>query len=65
MRDMIMNLERESKQMSGTRGLEPKYDEQTFIVRLDRKFRRQYEDLLQHYQVETIFCFYRSILIFI
>jgi meckelin len=51
-RDMIMNLERESNQMSGTRGLQPKSDEQTFIVKIDLAFRSQYEILLQNYQVK-------------
>jgi meckelin len=51
MKDMIMNLERESKQMSGTRGLQPKSDEQTFIIKSDRSFRKQYDYLLGSYQV--------------
>jgi meckelin len=50
-RDMIMNLERESNRMSGTRGLQAKSDEQTFIVRIDRTFRSQYEILLRNYEV--------------
>jgi len=55
MRDMIMNLEREANQMSGTRGLQPKSDEQTFIMRIDRTFRSQYEILLRSYQVRRYF----------
>jgi hypothetical protein len=55
MRDMIMNLEREANQMSGTRGLQPKSDEQTFIMRMDRTFRSQYEILLRSYQVRRYF----------
>ncbi len=51
MRDMMLNLEREGKQMSGTRGLQAKSDEQTFIMRVDRTFRLQYELLLRSYQV--------------
>lgn len=51
MKDMIMNLERESKKMSGTRGLEAKSNEQTFIVRIDRRLRMEYERLLFTYQV--------------
>ena len=51
MREMILNLEREAKQMSGTRGLEAKSDEQTFIMRIDQTFRLQYELLLRNYQV--------------
>jgi meckelin len=52
MRDMIMNLERESKQMSGTRGLEAESDEQTFIVRINGQFRLQYEAFLRDYEVK-------------
>ncbi len=51
MRDMLLNLEREGKQMSGTRGLEAKSDEQTFIMRIDPSFRLQYEILLRSYEV--------------
>jgi len=53
-KDMIVNLGRESKQMSGTRGLEAKSDEQTFIVRIDRRLRMEYERLLFTYQVKMI-----------
>lgn len=51
LKEMIMNLERESKQMSGSRGLEAKSNEQTFIVRIDRRLRMEYERLLFTYQV--------------
>jgi meckelin len=51
MRDMIGNLDRESKQMSGTRGLQTKSDDQLFIMRIERSFRIQYETLLQSYRV--------------
>lgn len=51
MRDMLMNLERESQQMSGTRGLEAGTDQQMFIVKLSPAFRAQYNILLQSYQV--------------
>jgi meckelin len=52
-RDMIMNLERESNQMSGTRGLQAKSDEQIFIMKLARPFRGQYNQLLQSYKVKN------------
>lgn len=51
MRDMLMNLEREGQQMSGTRGLEAGSNEQMFIVKLLPTFRAQYNALLQTYQV--------------
>jgi hypothetical protein len=50
---MMINLERESNQMIGTRGLQPKSDDQTFIIRVDRAFRSQYELLLRNYRVKT------------
>jgi meckelin len=51
MKEMLMNLERESNQTVGTRGLQPKSKEQTFIMKIDRSFRLQYELLLRSYQV--------------
>jgi meckelin len=51
MKDMIVNLERESKQMIGTRGLQDSSDDQIFIVRIGVEFRRQYQTLLQNYRV--------------
>lgn len=51
MKDMIMNLERESIGTIGGRGLEPNSEEQIFIIRVSTDFRRQYEILLQQYQV--------------
>jgi len=51
MKDMLMNLERESNRMSGTRGLEAKSDDQTFIIKIDAAFRSQYDLLIQTYRV--------------
>lgn len=51
MKEMIVNLERESKQMIGKRGLQDNSDDQTFIVRVGVDFRRQYQILLQTYRV--------------
>ena len=51
MKEMIINLERESKQMIGKRGLQDSSDDQTFIVRIGVDFRRQYQILLQTYRV--------------
>ncbi|CAF0826220.1 unnamed protein product [Adineta steineri] len=50
MKDMLINLERESNQMSGTRGLQAKANDQTFIILIDHIFRAQYDLLLQNYQ---------------
>ncbi|CAF3802666.1 unnamed protein product [Rotaria magnacalcarata] len=49
MKDTVMNLYREENRMSGTRGLEPNSDEQIFIMKINRSFRRQYQSLLQAY----------------
>jgi meckelin len=51
MKDMLINLERESNRMSGTRGLEAKSDDQTFIIKIDGAFRSQYDLLIQTYRV--------------
>ncbi len=51
MKDMLINLERESNRMSGTRGLEAKSDDQTFIIKIDGAFRAQYDLLIQTYRV--------------
>ncbi|CAF2915951.1 unnamed protein product [Rotaria sp. Silwood2] len=53
MKEMIMNLERESNQMSGGRGLQVKSDEQTFIVQLTKRFRSQYNSLISSYQTQN------------
>jgi meckelin len=53
MKDMMNNLQRESNQTIGGRGLLPQSDDQTFIIRVDRPFRLQYEILLQHYRVKN------------
>jgi meckelin len=43
LKDMIMNLERESRMLSGTRGLEANSTEQIFIMKINRSFRIQYD----------------------
>ena len=43
--------------MIGTRGLQAKSDEQTFIIRIGQPFRRQYDVLLGTYRVKE-FIFY-------
>ncbi|CAF4599618.1 unnamed protein product [Rotaria sp. Silwood1] len=48
-RDMLMNLERESKSMSSTRGLQANSTEQIFIMKINRIFRAQYDLLFRQY----------------
>lgn len=59
MKEMIMHLARESDQLIGGRGLEPNSDDQTFIVKVSREFRSQFNILLNNYRVsrqdESIF----------
>lgn len=52
MRDMVMNLERESRALSGTRGLEANSSEQLFILKINRPLRIQYELLFNQYSVK-------------
>lgn len=54
-RDMIMNLERESRLMSGTRGLQTNSIEQIFIIKINRAFRLQYDLLFRKYYVKRKF----------
>jgi hypothetical protein len=51
MKDMVMNLERESRAMSGTRGLQANSSEQLFIMKINRVFRIQYDLLFRKYYV--------------
>ncbi len=55
MKDMVMNLERESRSMSGTRGLEANSIEQIFIMKINKAFRIQYELLFRKYYVRKVF----------
>jgi meckelin len=52
MKEMLNNLERETNQTIGGRGLQPNSEDQIFIVRIDRSFRLQYEIFLQNYRVK-------------
>ena len=52
MKDMIMNLERESRMMSGTRGLEANSTEQLFIMKVNKEFRMQYDLLFRKFSVK-------------
>jgi hypothetical protein len=49
-----MNLERESRLMSGTRGLQTNSTEQIFIIKINRAFRIQYDLLFRKYYVRRI-----------
>ncbi len=50
-----MNLERESRLMSGTRGLQTNSTEQIFIIKINRAFRIQYDLLFRKYYVKRKF----------
>jgi meckelin len=54
MKDMIMNLERESRMMSGTRGLEANSTEQLFIMKVNKEFRMQYDLLFRKFSVNKV-----------
>ncbi|CAF1048612.1 unnamed protein product [Rotaria sordida] len=49
MKEILRNLYREENRMSGTRGLQNNSDEQIFIVKINRQFRRKYASLFQNY----------------
>ncbi|CAF3358734.1 unnamed protein product [Rotaria socialis] len=49
-KDMLINLERESNAKIGKRGLEVGSDDQIFIVKIDRIFRSQYDRLVRNYE---------------
>jgi hypothetical protein len=51
MKEILMNFNREQNQMSGTRGLENNSNEQIFIMKINRDFRKQYELLFRNYYV--------------
>ncbi|CAF1347685.1 unnamed protein product [Rotaria magnacalcarata] len=50
LKDMLINLERESSATIGKRGLEVGSDDQFFIVKIDRVFRSQYDRLIRNYE---------------
>ncbi|CAF1612914.1 unnamed protein product, partial [Didymodactylos carnosus] len=50
MKDMIMNLEKESQRLSRGRGLEPNKDQQKYIMNISTTFRSQFNDLIQFYR---------------
>jgi meckelin len=54
LKDMIMNLERESRMLSGTRGLEANSTEQIFIMKINRSFRIQYDLLFRKFSVTDV-----------
>ena len=60
MKDMVMNLEREARSLSGTRGLEANSSDQLFILKINRAFRMQYELLSNKYSVDNLSEFSRG-----
>jgi meckelin len=54
MKDILMNFHREENRMSNTRGLQDNSEEQIFIMKINRSFRRQYELLFRNYYVRII-----------
>lgn len=54
LKDLIMNLERESTQMSGKRGLQAKSEEQTFIMQISKSFYALYNKAVRKYQVRRV-----------
>jgi len=54
MKQVIMNLHREENQMIGTRGLQNNSNEQIFIMKINKSFKKQYELLFQNYYVRKI-----------
>jgi meckelin len=53
MKEMLDHLRREVHGKVGGRGLLPNSDDQIFIIRVDRNFRLQYENLLRNYRVKN------------
>ena len=51
MKEVLMNLYREESGTSSTRGLQDNSDEQIFIMKVNRSFRKQYQALFQNYLV--------------
>ncbi len=51
MKEILINFYREKNQMSGTRGLQDNSNEQIFIMKINRSFRKQYELLFRNYYV--------------
>ncbi|UJR08252.1 hypothetical protein I4U23_012525 [Adineta vaga] len=48
-KEVLMNLHREANQMSGTRGLQNNSNDQIFIMKMNRNFRKQYDLLFRTY----------------
>jgi hypothetical protein len=54
MKEMLLNMERESEQLIGTRGLQPNSNTQTFIVRITSAFRSQYDSFSRGSRVRQV-----------
>lgn len=64
MKDMIKNLERETQLMSGTRGLVVNSTDQIFIMKINRRFRRQYDSFYRASDVSFSFYHFHSSSVF-
>ena len=64
-KDMIMNLDRESRLLSGTRGLEVNSTEQIFIMKITKSFRKEYDLLFRKYYVKFGFVFFDQSILFL
>ena len=53
-KEILMNFYREENRMSGARGLQDNSDEQIFIMKINTRFRRQYESLFRNYNVRKL-----------
>jgi hypothetical protein len=54
MKEILINMHREGSGQSGTRGLQDNSDEQIFILKINRAFRKQYVLLFQNYNVRKL-----------
>jgi len=55
MKKILINFDREKKQLTGTRGLQNDSNDQIFIMKINQSFRKHYELLFRNYYVR--FCF--------
>jgi meckelin len=60
-KDILINFNREKRQITGTRGLPNGSNDQLFILKMNDTFQKQYESLFRSYYVRIV---YQSIEIF-
>jgi len=51
MKKILINFDREKKQLTGTRGLQNDSNDQIFIMKINQSFRKHYERLFRNYYV--------------